>query len=936
MVILINQRKGILQKIPKELKVNSEDSESLVLSKIFLLEGDVLVKSLIRIVSRTSDSLTYEVGEIQTDDILRDPYAFNAVSNEKFKIYFKSFSRFKNLKPSELLRVATVKLYSTLPDMFQDLSYEVKDFLKSVKIVKQELYTQTAVIPINLSEKIKNSIIQRTENGKYVYSLLSSITDIRVAEEPLDANTVMKEIQLSKEVPLAHIVDPDTSKPLIKVWNGLPKEQLKTFLLLETKNLAGRTDIRRPRGLTFKVLNTSGEYLTVFLSKTSPRVSLRCNWNSEDTASFSDVKTYVKPIYPLINQIQEITGKSTKPEITIKYAKILCKIKQTGSIKNILKAHKASPNNLKLLNSSDSGLDFSVGVGGPKVSLRLIQADNSISVIVSGVKQETQLFEVLDSIVNLLNNTEGKTSQKKKIQTERPFAPKCSLERKPRVLNVNEVAKTYTVDSTFGKLTCNDNEKYQYPGYTSKGDICCFAKDQRKKPNFATKLNSRKIIFSDENVLSKPVIITDKLLQNGRIGIMPKIIAPHFSEDFNRLGTEDGSLLSAISYCGAKLTRKKLEENFNQQLADSLEISYTDTLRYIRSEKTLDHKKLLSIIQKIINKNVIVIAETSVFCDEVVDFEFKEFIVLYKNKANYEPLVKTINYKTLQKIFMKKDLLEFLKIYHASCQINFSPILAPYTFVRLKEILSDKGSGSGSSRSKESKGDVGITGQILSESGKKCIFVATSSGILPIIPSPPIYRLKIVKIEDGLVDANTQYSLLQNLEVSAYNCVGQLIGKDEKVMALLTTCKIIVPVKESPAIPKVARVPDVEYIKNLKIKSKYSDANALRAISQNEEYQRLRYDTSTLLKHNTELRAKLLKVKKSTNTVYSEKISITQKLLKEFQLKKYLKKLSLDILNDDEILSGTLRLDSLDSRRFVLRPSETILSTPEEIAAYFK
>jgi hypothetical protein len=636
----------------------------------------------------------------------------------------------------------------------------------------------------------------------------------------------------------------------------------------------------------------------------------------------------VKPIYPLINQIQEIAGKSTKPEITIKYAKILCKIKQSASTKNILKAFKASPNNLKLLNSSDSGVDFSVGIGGPKVSMRLIQADNSISVIVSGVKQETQLFEVLDSTVNLLNNTQGKTSQKKKIQSEKPFAPKCSVERKPRVLNVNEVAKTYTIDSTFGKLVCNDNEKYQYPGYTSKGDICCFAKDQRNKPNFTTKLNSRKIIFSDENVLSKPVIITDKVLDNGRIGNMPKIINDYFSEDFNRLGTEDGTLLAAISYCGAKLTRKKLEENFNQQLADSLEISYTDTLRYIRSEKTLDHKKLLSIIQKIINKNIVVITETSVFCDEVVDFEFKEFIVLYKNKANYEPLVKTINYKTLQKIFMKKDLVEFLKIYHASCQINFSPKLAPYTFVRLKEILNDSGS-------KGSKGSI-ITGQILSENGRKCMFIATSTGILPVIPSPPIYRLKIVKIEESVVDAKTQYSLLQNLEISAYNCVGQLTGKDEKVVALLTTCKIIVPVKESPVIPKVARVPDVEYIKNSKIKSKYSDANALRAISQNEEYQRLRYDTSTLLKHNTELKAKLLKVKKSIKIVYTEKISIVQKLLREFQLKKYLKKLSLDILNDDEILSGTLRLDSLDSRRFVLRPSETILYTPEEIAAYFK
>lgn len=918
MVVVINAKRGVLQGIPKELRINSEDTETLVISKIFLVE-DALLRSLIRIVSRTTDTITYEVGEVSPDDLLRDPYAFNSVSSEKFKTYFKSFSKFKNLKPKELLQVITVKLYSTLPDMFQDLSNEVKDFLKAVTIVKKELYSQTALVLFNLSEKTKKSLIQ-LEDGKYIYSLITSIADIQIAEDPIDAIAVMKEIQLSKEVPLAHVSHPITFKPLIKVWNGLPKEQLKNFLLLETKSVAGKVNIRRPRGLTFKVLSNTGEYLTVYLSKTSPKISLRCNWKTEDNAGFSDVRAYVKPANPLISQIQRIVGKSIKPIVSIKYAKVLCKIKQSGSVKNILKALNRSPSNLKLVSSTDSSVTFTIF--NITADLKIIRADNSTSLLISGARQETQLFEVIDSVINLLHLTEGKTPEKPKIQTERPFAPNCPAPRKPRILRDSEVAKTYSINSPSGKLCCNDNEKYKYPGYTSKNDICCFAKDQRKKPNFKTSSVSRKIIFSDENVLAKPVILTDKLLQDGRLGVMPKIIADYFTDDFNRVGVADGTLLNAISYClGTDFTRKKLEENFNHQLADSLDISYTSTIKYIRTEKNLSHSKLLSIAQKIISKNIVVITDTSVFCDEVVDFEFKDFIVLYtnknKSKSNYEPLVKTIDYKTLQKIFTKKDIIEFLKIYHTSCQINFSPSLVPYSYVRLKEILS-------------------VKAQVLSENGKKCVFVVTSSGILPIVPQPSIYRLKVVSTKESTADAKTQYSLLESLNLDAYSCVGQIPNEGGKIIALLTKCKIIIPVKESQIIPKVPVLDDVEYVENLSFKSKRSEVSVDSRKLESEEYQRLRYDTQEMLKFNANIRNKLLKTKKSTNLVYAEKISVVQKLLDELKLKKNLKKLSLELLNDNEILNGDIRLNSLDSRRFVIRPTETVLATPEEIAAFFK
>lgn len=915
MVSVINKVRGALQ-MPKELRVNPEDAETLVISKIFLVE-DVLLRSLIRIVSRTGDSLTYEIGEVNTDDLLRDPYAFNTVSNEKFKTYFKSFSRFKSLKPKELLQVASVKLYYTLPDMFQDLSNEVKDFLQGVTIEKKELYSKTALVLVNLSEKTKKSLIDLTDNGKYSYSLLSSIVDIKIGEETIDAITVMKEIQLSKELPLAHVSNPETFKPLIKVWNCLPKDQLKKFLVSETKTLAGKVALRRPRGLTFKLLGNSGDYLTIFLSKYSPKLSLRCNWKTEDTASFRDIKTYIKPVNSVISQIQTITGKSIKPELNIKYAKILCKIKQSASINSILKAFKAAPSNLTLENSTDSTLNFSRGTVA--LNLKLVKADNSISLLISGTTQETQLFEILDSIVNILSITEGKTMKViKESQSAKTLTSKCSGARKPRLLMPGEITKTYSIDTPSGRLGCNDNVKYQYPGYTTKNDICCFAKDQRNKPGFKESVG-RKVIFTDENVLSKPVIITDKLLQNGRLGEMPKIISNYFSNDFNKTGVFEGTFLSAISYCLEEdLTRKKIQQNFNEDLAESLDISYSGTLEFIRKEKVLEHTRLLSIVQKIVNKNIIVITDTSVFCDEVVDFEFKEFILLYKNKDNYEPLVKTINYKTLQKIFTKKDIIEFLKIYHASCQINFSPPLIPYSYAKVKEITKD------------------IQGQILNSRGTKAVFISTSSGIIPIIPQPPIYKIKKVSLEESKVDAKKQCAFLNGLNVDAYIPVGQIPNKSGRIEALFLKCKMIVPVKESNAIAKVPVLDDVEYVKNSSFKSKINGAVASQRLKEQQEYQTLRYETNKMLKFNKELRDKISKTKESTSLVYSEKNSVIQKLLKELNLKKYLKKLSLELLNDNEILQGNIRLESLDSMNFVVRPCETILATPEEIAAYFK
>lgn len=912
MAVLVKRGKNTL-KIPKELEVKSDDSDSLVITKVFLVEN-VLLQSLIRIKTRTSEVIEIEVGEVATDDVLQDPYSF-APGSEKFKSYFKKFYKFKNLKPVELSSVIDLKLYQVLPDMFQDTANSNKDFLKVVDETKKSLYKKTALVLFNLSEKTKKSLIDVVD-GKYVYSLLSSIVNIEVNTQPIDTGLVLKEIELSKEIPIAYTIDPVTFKPLVKVWNGLPKEQLKKFLLSETKVEAGKVNIRRPKGLTFKILGNSGEYLTVFLSKYFPRLSLRCNWNTEDTASFSDIKAYIKHTKLLIKQIQDISGVNDfKPEVNIKYAKILCKIKQASSIKNVIKAYGKERSNLTLMSSTDTDIIFTMG--NVNVDLKLVKGDNSMSIAVSGAKQETQLFDVIDSIVNILNLTEGKTSQKIKEKTEKPFGKKCQTDRRPSLLKGSgEVVKTYFIETSEGKVVCNGNPKYQYPGYTSKNDICCFSKDQRNKPNFGSAKSGRKIYFSDENILSNAVILTDKILQNGRLGAMPKNIQNYFSDDFNRMGVFEGSLINCIGYLiNGTITRKNLTEYFSKELAESLDIDFVETMKHIRYCKILDHRRVIGILQKMTSKNVIVITDTSIYCENTSFFEFKEFLLIYKNQKFYEPLVKTIDYKTLQKIFTRKDLVEFLKIYDASCQINFSPSTVVYSYNRLKEI-------------------VNVKGQILSENGA-ATFVVTPDGILPIIVSPVIYGVKILKLKDSVVEPRKQCSLLNSTSEIAYECVGQIL-KNGLVVALLTGSKIIVPVKESSALKNVPVVTDLEYVENFNFKSSQVD-KSLETMNEEREFQRLRYSISSILKNNTEVHSKLMKTKKSLNLVYTEKVNVVQKILKELlQVKKYLKKLSLDILNNNDILRGNVRIDSMDSRNFIIRPTETVLATQEELDNYFK
>lgn len=913
-MVVVKNIKGILN-IPKELEVRDDDPEASVIKKIFLVEN-VLIESGVRIVNRTDSSITYETIDVKTDDILKDPYAFPSVKSEKFKVYFKSFSKFKNLQPGELLQLVNLKLLQILPDMFQDNAREVEDFLNSVGQMKKRLYGEIGLVQIKLSEKTKKSLIDLTPQGKYVYSLLSSIVNLQINSEAIDYLKIMKEIKLSKDLPVAHAVNPETFKPLIKVWKGLPKEQLKKFLLSESNVVPGRVNIKRPKGLTFKILTQTEEYLTVFLSKTKPVLSIRCNWKTEDTASFSDTKVCVKPVSSLIQQIQSIANISFKPIVDTRYAKVLCKIKQSAPVKNILKSFKADSSNLKLSSSNETVIVFESG--RVSVDLRLIKADNSITLLISGAKQESQVFDIIDSIVNILNNVEGKTSQEIKEKTVRPFAPNCNAARKPRVARNSELTKTYHIETTAGKIVCNDNEKYQYPGYTSKNDICCFAKDQRKKPNFKGNSVSRKIIFSDENILTKPVILTDKVLQNGRLGVLPKIIIPYFSDDFNRVGVSEGTLLEAVSYAtNSKFSRKVLEEEFSQELADSLDISYSSTINYLRTEKKLHHSKLLGIIQKIIKKNVIILTETSVFCEEIVDFEFKEFLLFYFTNGNYEPLVKTIDYKTLQKIFVKKELFEFFKIYHASCQIQFlPPNFAPFSYNRIKDTLN-------------------VSGQILNERGLTSFVVVKDSGILPVLQSKSLYKVKILKLKDSVVDAKTQLKLLNSMKEGPYACEGQVVVEDTTI-ALLTKSQILVPVKESILLETVPILTDIQYIDNdIKTKSKYVDTSS-QTLKDIEDYQLSRYSLSNSLKMNPEALSKLTMMKKSTNTVYIEKINITQKILKELGVKKYLKKLSLDALNNVEILSGNLRLESLDSRNFVKRPCEVVLATQEELQDYFK
>lgn len=981
----------------------SKSQKRLANSEKVLVSGKIFIHSIL--------------SDLNRDSVVADPRAFldnsGRIYDELYVIYKKIYT---SLEKNDFVLLIESLLYTNFPGLFSEYSNSYDKLQEDSEKSRRYIFSKYLLVKPELTKKILKSIIEDGVSGaRFKYSLISSIIYVPISKSPLDIYKIIREIKLSDYIPIAYTFEEDTNKPVFKIFKNADKSQVKDWIVnYETKK--GGIQVKRLKGLTFKINETPGSYINVFLSKREPRFTVFFNRTIPDNSVIGDIPKFLSNLKQAIAQINSINGSHPLPTIEYKirysrvYFEFLTKINVNELLKVITKIR-----NLEIL-PNDSVLKIKL-IYLPK-NISVIVRNNSnlqLNFQITGARTENDINDVILEMANVValatkkvssssSNTKKDSSSKKDVSklADIDITTGCQTTRRPRILKDNEVSSTYSLTKNGVSFTCNDSINYKYPGYTVKNVVCCFAKDQRSKQVFkrnqetegvATNTQRQPVkVYTDKFIISKPLIITSKILEKNRTGILPGFLGNYFSDAYVRLGTsvnEKDSFLDAIANCyGKALTKEKILKSITTELFPVLENgeikeiygSLTNFKKHIQDDTTGNHTDLIDLIQNIIQKNIIVITDNRVLsCSKTKDFEYKQFILIYKNKSNYEAVVKIADYKTLQRQFSKDDIKEFLELYNSSCQINYiyrnnQPISAN----KIKEL------------------NIQILGQIIN-SYENLSFLFTEYGLLPVSLRKKLTGVKEYEINEVFLTAKEQAKLLLKLNISQYLPVSQILDATGKTVAIVTNTSMVIPVKASVKAEGIPVEEDLEYLgeplreqKNKNLKIGHETFNILKDL---EMYQRLRFTLSTVLNSRVssgKAKKEILKIKQSITIPFANKNTLIQKIInsameaqvyigktskqtkskalptrrrvcKEIsanscgedpfciaeqgqcllyvEKKSYssiIKRLSLEILNSNEIVENLVKAEQIGKENFIKRENEVILLTKEDILEYFK
>lgn len=339
--------------------------------------------------------------------------------------------------------------------------------------------------------------------------------------------------------------------------------------------------------------------------------------------------------------------------------------------------------------------------------------ENATTILLKDSKSFQQTQFVIDNLISTIRITEDKitspiksnrTKSKLKILKEHGISVdsrSCQEPRQPIVSdNANPIEDSYPLIVNGTRLVCT-NPKAPYPGYTIKGVVCCFPTDQRQKPNFKKHHDPNQIkdeLTEADLQIGKQTILTDKVLQPGRLGILPDKINELFQRQgtFRRVGVfqEQDSFLHAVFAAVKDHLRVTSFSNFKKSLIDF--ISKGNVFRSLQNgnigkQMTLveyknllatgdaNHKMLLDAAATFAGVNIWIFDEQAQNIVCYSDWESsKEFAL--PNKPSVFLLLKDRNYEPIFefkaepiKVFSARNKLSLLvkDLYNFSC--TFTP-----------------------------------------------------------------------------------------------------------------------------------------------------------------------------------------------------------------------------------------------------------------------
>ena len=246
------------------------------------------------------------------------------------------------------------------------------------------------------------------------------------------------------------------------------------------------------------------------------------------------------------------------------------------------------------------------------------------------------------------------------------------------------------------RLVCTNVQK-PYPGYKRSGIPCCFAEDQRNKPNFKKyhkpeefEREARKEDRERGEISRDNIITTKKILDAGRIGKLHGNIKKLFDnvskDNYFRVGVyqQKDSFLNAIFEAirkdkdlskvirSTQQLKKYLVDNLSEDAYYDLQggrvaktfPTFSAFKRHIETTNTLDEDLGLDLVSNVLNINVFIFSEKSdnIVCNsdydrlqEKRDTEYNIFLL------KKEPPEKTVHYEPIFKIKPGKDVIRMFK-----------------------------------------------------------------------------------------------------------------------------------------------------------------------------------------------------------------------------------------------------------------------------------
>lgn len=991
------------------------DSPEDIVKKIVIhLNDPKLTFGGVRLISRSSLKYDTVYDHLDPGAILSNLNQYDNVHTSSFKELLKSLKeKFPKLTSQELL----YSIEYFVSELIPGISKPDNEFIERMK---KDITNTLQTTKINVENWFG------VKRGKLDYVISSINGYIKVASKPLDLYKIIKEVPVNANCPLMFMISEETGEPIIKYSTAVKKELIKEWTIKETggaagggigakgvgdlgakgtKKVPGKAALfKSPKGLFMKIFYKKGIYISASVSKIFPKINLKSKIDPDDHYTFENIHNYFTFFNPIVNAIkksfksQNVSAKETSitsVSFQIKVKKPI-DLKKLYSVSDKSTVDRANKEYVKYKFKNGVQLDVRISTDGYLVTGHYI-------------KSEKQINETITNLVKLLDKTEGgenKIPTKKQGKGNKDFKKlkdigvavdvvSCQKFRRPQIYTEGSTVKTHTLDVNNSKLFC-PKEPYIYPGFTNVNVPCCFKRDQRSKQvykrNVGIGITTKQI--PDRQILKSILITTDKILDYGRIGVLDHVLKRLLGDKFLRLGVVQDQ--NSFQNCIFELTGKKVDyfiskltEKIYNTLSDGDLAASSSFSSFVKStsKSGIDSSLLklnvsnvptvyADLVSKVLETNVIMInleGNQHYFTCENKTSYTKSILVFNRGNGIYEPIVRRVNASTLQRVFTK-EIDNVINLKNKLC----TKLVYPYNVLSI---------------SKLAKQGVKIHKQIVSDFNK-VEFVKTDYGILPVaITGPKIGIPTIKKFE--LITASTQLKFLNEIskkkELSILEPYSQIVNSKGKCVGIVTLSNIIVPVLQSPPLPKLNKIVTdlpVGGISNTIYNGTVDpmqDPRAKNAYQVNyyvELYERFRFTLSSILLVNPGLKQEIMRLrdngakrlilesvidsilKKVTiltstdvpveiptvrylchaisegcNDVdpFCGKKSESGKCLLKISKKLYpnfIKKLSVEVINDNAILNGEIRSNFLGRNNFINYKNQKIVFTENDIKRF--